>query len=770
MTPIEKVSAKLTGLMPSGDTGHQWAACCPAHPDKHQSLGVAVGRQGNVLITCYAGCEPSKIVAAIGLDLKDLFVVREPEDPGITLGRLAFYKRIPINFLKLCGVSQIGGSNAVEISYRDADGKELFARRREGKTAKSTRQPEGVKLRPYGLWKLAGFLEENKKQLLLVEGESDCWALWLHGFAALGIPGADAVKTVELHTVAGFESISIWQEPDGGGANFAAKMAARLRDQGYAGRILVYATDRDAKDPSDIQKLYGGERGSEFRAAFAELLNLAVPAPLPGDSLEAPRGRVPRSVLASGLKASPYPWGEYEFSDMGNADRLVRLHGENMLYVGAWKKWFLWDGNKWFEDQSLEVERHAKQAVQGIWHEAQIAPSDSARLTAERWWAQSQSQGRVSAMTAMARPSKPADYNDLDRDPLLFVVPNGTIDLSTGKLRSSSRADKLTKGCPTRFDPDAKCPVFERFLASLFPDVEGVAGDEAMIEFLGRLFGYCATGAVNNPAILPIFSGKGSNGKSTLVNVISAALGSDYASPAPPHFLMEKRNEQHLTEYADLLGKRCVFASETEENKKLDVAKVKMLTGGEAIKCRRMKEDLWSFFPTHKLILSTNYKPVISAMDHGTWRRLRVVPFTSHFWDPNNGESGPDHLRQDPTIEAKMLEELPGVLAWIVRGAKAMLADGLYIPETVRVATNEYREEEDTVGQFLTAKTSTQGIRVLKKDLYAAYKAWCEENESRPLSCKGFNKKLQARNIAEGPSHGKDYWKGLDLATVGIDD
>ena len=115
MTPIERVLDKLQGVKPSGPSGRQWVACCPSHPDKNQSLAVAVTPTGTVLLCCYANCKNDEVVSAIGLTMKDLYIVKEPEDPGVTVSRLAMYKRLPVSALLDNGVRDVLGSRTIQI-------------------------------------------------------------------------------------------------------------------------------------------------------------------------------------------------------------------------------------------------------------------------------------------------------------------------------------------------------------------------------------------------------------------------------------------------------------------------------------------------------------------------------------------------------------------------------------------------------------------------------------------------------------------------------
>src|SRR5262249_46000953 len=152
--------------------------------------------------------------------------------------------------------------------------------------------------------------------------------------------------------------------------------------------------------------------------------------------------------------------------------------------------------------------------------------------------------------------------------------PNGTLELKTGTLREHRREDFITKLCPTVYDSDAKCPLWEEFLVTIF------ARNVNVIEFLQRLLGYCLTGDVSEQ-ILAIFWGTGANGKSTLINTILTMLGEDYAIKASRDLFLSRKQDNHPTQMARLFGRRLVVCTETHEGARLDEALVKELTGGD---------------------------------------------------------------------------------------------------------------------------------------------------------------------------------------------
>lgn len=109
---------------------------------------------------------------------------------------------------------------------------------------------------------------------------------------------------------------------------------------------------------------------------------------------------------------------------------------------------------------------------------------------------------------------------------------------------------------------------------------------------------------------MPIFHGEGGNGKSTLVDAVMAALG-DYADAG---LLTARSFYAHPTGVADLCGLRLAVVHETDAGRHLAEGTVKRLTGGDRLKARRMREDFWSFEPSHTFVMLTNHKPIVAGV------------------------------------------------------------------------------------------------------------------------------------------------------------
>ena len=435
----------------------------------------------------------------------------------------------------------------------------------------------------------------------------------------------------------------------------------------------------------------------------------------------------------------------FNLTDLGNAERFVADHGSKVRYCGPWGKWLVYDGKRWDQDDTGQVERLMKDTVRAIYAEASQARDSQERKAIAEHAKRSEARKRISDAIQLARSELgiPILPEDLDRDPWALNVENGTVDLRSGELREHRRDDLITKLAPVEYRPAAKAPTFQAFLERILPS-------EALRQFLRRAVGYSASGEVSEEALM-ILHGTGDNGKTTLINAVLDALG-DYAMEAAPELILAKRGS-HPTELADLFGARFVSARETDEGRRLAEAVVKQLTGRDRIKARRMREDFWQFDPTHTLFLATNHKPEVRGTDHAIWRRLKLVPFDVKIPEDE----------KDRELPRKLQAELPGILVWIVRGCLDYQREGLGVPEEVREATEGYRSEMDVLAAFIDDRCSVHPkASVGATPLYNAYKDWCAEAGEDAISQRKFGGQIGERGFDKDKS-GTITWYGIGL-------
>lgn len=469
---------------------------------------------------------------------------------------------------------------------------------------------------------------------------------------------------------------------------------------------------------------------------------MSVPGVLPLTA-KSGRSRSERSQVTPGAR----------LSDTGNAERFAAEHGNDLRYCHPWRAWMVWDARRWTRDETGEVYRRAKTTVTRLYEAALEADGvDRKDLAAHAM--KSDTRSRIAAMVELAQsePRIPVLPDAFDADPWLLTVSNGTLDLRDGELREHRREDLLTKLVPVAYDASATCPLWEAFLDRV------LAGDQELIAFVQRAVGYSLTGITREHCFF-FLHGAGGNGKSTLLEVLRALFG-ELATHAEFATFLERKSDRGPRDMARFCGARFVTAIEAGEGRRFDEAALKSITGGDTITACRVFEQAFEFRPTFKIWLASNHLPVIRGTDRGMWRRLRLIPF-----DVEIPES-----EFDKDLDRKLMAELPGILAWAVRGCLAWQRDGLGAPLRVVDATAEYRAAMDTFGDFLRERcTVHSGGAVKASDLYSVYKEWALLAGEKPLSKKAVGMKLSERGFAKakhGASNDMHYF-GLSL---GADD
>lgn len=446
-------------------------------------------------------------------------------------------------------------------------------------------------------------------------------------------------------------------------------------------------------------------------------------------------------------------------TDTGNGQRLVVRHGKNIRYVHLWKKWLVWDDTRWTLDNSGAIYTLAKDTARAIaTDEAKHNHDDKQFSALLKWSTQSLNAPKLKAMLELAQSESgiPVQPEHLDAHPWLFNVQNGTLDLRNGNLLPHARGDLLTKLAPVTFNPDARCPQWEDSLEAIFN------GNQELITWLQKAIGYALTGDTREQCFF-LLHGTGSNGKSTFIRTLEALLGNkEYAETAAFETFLKQDTDKVRNDLAALKDARFVSAIEADEGRRLSEAFIKAVTGGDTISTRFLFSEYFSFVPAFKVWLATNHKPEIRGTDHAMWRRVRLIPFTVTF----------DEEQKDKTLLTKLQTELPGILAWAVRGCLRWQEEGLDpVPDCVKAATEEYRSEQDVLGGFLTERCILRtDLQCPSTDLFTVYQAWAEANGEGKLNQTAFASRLKERGLRNQRStigSKKVMWHGIGLNTEG---
>jgi len=476
------------------------------------------------------------------------------------------------------------------------------------------------------------------------------------------------------------------------------------------------------------------------------------------DTRQADSDPHPRWIAAShGVAGEPQRQRlKAEETDAGNARRFaIDWQGDLRYVIGA--RWFVWDGRRWRPDDDGAAMRRSVKSARVTVSEATLLadqPAEDGKKDPKdasaarfRHAMTSQNLPRVKATLEIARTDQRfvTDPDDLDADDMALCVGTGVIDLATGALRRHDRRDLHTRLVPIAYDPDATCPRFEDFLAT------SLCGDADLIAWIQKATGYTATGCTQEQTVT-ILHGDGANGKSTFLNVLAGMFGEHCITVDGRTWTLAGADRAARSDIAGTRGRRCVISSEIPRGAELDETLFKQVSGGERISARFNRQDEFQFTPRFKLWIGANHLPLIHGNDHAIWRRLRIVPFHNRVTAP------------DLELGRRLHDELPGILAWAVRGALAWQREGLGTCTAIDAATAAYRREQDQVSLFVDerCRRDPRGS-VRNAEIYDAYHAWATGHELPILDQKELGRSLTRLGFGTGKSNGDRLRKGLSL-------
>ena len=311
----------------------------------------------------------------------------------------------------------------------------------------------------------------------------------------------------------------------------------------------------------------------------------------------------------------------------------------------------------------------------------------------------------------------------------LLPVANGVLDLTTGELHPHEKhKDKMFFAIlDTPYDPTARAPHFEAAMRTWF------AGDAELIDYIQCVLGSCLTGDVSAQKMY-IFYGKTANGKSTLLR-IEAELLQDFAVRVPSDLFKKHKKDTHPTLIMTLYGKRLAYCPDFPDKTPLDEEIIKAQTG-DALSARPLYANYREFETTHKAIIATNDLPKVTSSKEAVFRRIIPIPFRVSFDKAK---------RADPHFIEKLRREKAGILRWHVEGAKRYLSDPLrQPPKSIGDLWEAYKTREDIVASFVAACVErVEGAAVSRKELYEAFKRYCDEMGLSPITANSFTRRFR---------------------------
>lgn len=447
----------------------------------------------------------------------------------------------------------------------------------------------------------------------------------------------------------------------------------------------------------------------------------------------------------------------YTYDDTGNALRFRDANAGLIHYNHVDGCWIYWDGVRWASDENGEIKRRADKMLADMAKDLKEMQDDPAYNAYKKHLSRSRSHRGKEGFIAEARHLEgvPVLPSEMDRAGNAFNVRNCLISLKTGKTAEHDKKYMISKLAPVTYDENAKCPRWDRFIEEI------TCGDKSLQLYLQRMIGYCMTAYTKEQCMFFLY-GNGSNGKSVFVDTIAYMLGEYAASCQPETVMMRDRNNTARGDLARLKGARMVVTSEPNDGCRLDEGIVKQMTGGTENKltARFLYGREFEFSPEFKIVMSTNYRPVIKGTDNGIWRRVRLIPFTAEFTKEN----------RDPQLTEKLRRELPGILNWAIAGAVGWCKEGLPPCAIIDEAGQEYRSEMDRVQQFLDdCTTRSESSSTQASTLYKCYKAWCSEQGDRfPVGSTKFFMELK-RRFKSRKTEAYNEYIGIKINDLGMD-
>ncbi|MYR43111.1 phage/plasmid primase, P4 family [Streptomyces sp. SID5910] len=584
--------------------------------------------------------------------------------------------------------------------------------------------------------------------VLICEGPGDALTAVGAGYDSVAIRGAglarNAALVAELADGLRDLDVVIAGDRDRAGAGFTDSLAVALVRAGVMVRRLEIPHDGD--DLTDWRErdteAFPGQLHAAVRAA--SVVELEAPKPEPVTAKDEDDVNATDAALQTMSQSAREA---FDLTDVGVAVRLrdyMARSGGGVRYASG-LGFLVWDGKVWAPGND-----EVRTALLQMGAELIASGDDGARKIALRALTNRAIEDIIKVLPSV--PGVPASAGDFDADPELLSVANGTVNLRTKELRPHDPSDMITRRLDVAYRPGAKAERWETFLTEIFP------AHPELPAFMRRLVGYGVTGSTAEQCFV-FMHGQGANGKSAFLDALIYVFRGVVKSTEFSTFEQRTAVGQASPELAALRGARLVTASETEKYSRLAEALVKQLTGGDPVTCRALYGNPFTYVPSFLLMVAGNYKPAILSQDLGVWRRVKLVPFEATF----RGS------KADTSLPATLRGEAEGILAWAVGGAAEWYAHGLQEPDSIATATQDYRESEDRLAEFLAARCVEEAdARVAPMAIRRAYAEWAEDaglSRKEVLSGWALGVELESRNFAKVKRGGRWGFEGLRLKT-----
>lgn len=472
----------------------------------------------------------------------------------------------------------------------------------------------------------------------------------------------------------------------------------------------------------------------------------------------------PRVSVAPTVTVSE-PCDYFPHTDQGNASRFVDAYKATLRYDHSGRSesdraWLAWKTHWWESVPDSQIFRAAVSLIERL-------ATSSTNPDFTKWMRVTESGYHLKEMIKRASMALPIAIETprWDADPMLLGVANGVVDLRTGKLRAGKPNDLIATHSPVEFDPDARCPTVDRFLAEI------LLNRDDLVQYLLKAAGYSLTGLTRERCMFVLY-GEGSNGKSKLLELLDYVIGG-YGKTTPSATLGVSRANPDAprNDLARLAGARFVTAHEAELSQGMAEAMVKWITGSDLISCRFGHGRLFEYRPQFKLWLSCNRRPLVRGIDPAIWKRLPLIPFEAKFEEITK-DSPAAAKEDDKNLIDKLKAEASGFLNLLVQGCLDYQREGLAQPECVRAASAQYRTSSNPLAPFLdtcceyTLEGSAESLEgETKRVIFDAYVTYMQRMREKPENINEFGAQMLAFGFTGGQrNNGRvRFWRNVSL-------
>lgn len=722
---LNGILAKLKA-QPTGPSS--WKARCPAHDDTNASLSIT-DKAGRVLIHCLAGCHYKAVLQAAGIEARDLFDKSGQEAPpagsfryGLTLAEYAATKRFREDDLRSygCGDGQYTTQKGraypgVRIPYMDQSGNVTAVRWRMRMAKEQGNEPsrflweKGGKISLYGLWRQPS----ERDSIILVEGESDCHALWSNGYHAMGFPGVDNFRPGrDEELLAGYARIYVGIEPDMGGVTlfkrFVGDPEKNTGPSSLLPKVMFYSLP-GYKDPSAAWEALHATP-DQFHAIIRNALRNAQPAetfkrPDAWKKLEKRAAKTAsdagdKRAITSAENGAKGGRPQTDYIGLASAFGNLFRDSEGRLTLRHWRNaWYRYAGNCWQIMPDADMENYAMGWLQdpAIAEGYHVQPSANAlrnlllglrsvrhagipsETAAPAWISSGTSADGWIAMRNCVLNLEAAAYHHGGGD--------GAPDPADRDDYCHDLTPDLLSTFALNYDyiPGADCPRFRGWLESTLPDPD-------LRSTVLMLMGLALVPDTSYNVCF-FLAGEGGTGKSTFLTILEALVGVGNCCRVPLLKMDDKFATWPLAEsLLNIVGE--MPTDDPQGRLRYIEGDFKDSISGGMISIERKGKDVCSARCTARHVFATNSLPFFFDKSEGIWDRLIIIPFEQRF-------RGSDGEVRD--IAAQIIpDELPGILNLALGGLNALRGLTRFPePEACRQIKQFHRERCDFDGAYL---------------------------------------------------------------------